>query len=78
MRQHQAQATWKVSCMASLTSKARLIDATRDNEKNCSPQSPLPAERLVGTLQETNHGHAGWRAKMIIGALEPVKKYGAE
>jgi len=63
--------------MASPTSKVRLIDAIRDNEKNCS-QSPLPAERLIGTLQETNHGHARWRAKMIIGALEPVKKYGAE
>lgn len=39
---------------------------------------PCDIQCLVGTLQETNHGHAGWRAKMIIGALEPVKKYGAE
>jgi len=39
---------------------------------------PCDIQCLVGTLQEKDHGHAGWRANMIIGAIEPVKKYGAE
>jgi len=55
--------------MASRTLKAGLINA------NIVPTS---SARLVATLQETNHGHAGWRAEMIIRALELVKKYDSQ
>jgi hypothetical protein len=39
---------------------------------------PCDIRCLVGTLLEKDRGHVGWRANMIVGAIEPVKKYGAE
>jgi len=61
-----ARSIWTRTAQHS-TLKAGLIDA------NVVPTS---SARLVATLQETNHGHAGCRAEMIIRALELVKKYG--